>query len=175
MDIKTQIKLRRKILRCITKHESGCWIWNKRSRSKGYAQISFQLDGRTRYTSPHRLAYILFRNRMDLMTDKKMFVCHKCDNKDCVNPNHMFVGDWLENAMDDVLRNPKVSKGFMIKITELYRKKHGIHKSVIIRRLVNAPHQTTPQLTSIPTGQIIPGVCKKSPTKPHNASLPLAQ
>lgn len=81
---------------------------------------------------------------MDLMTDKKMFVCHKCDNKDCVNPNHMFVGDWLENAMDDVLRNPKVSKGFMIKITELYRKKHGIHKSVIIRRLVNAPRPIKP-------------------------------
>ncbi len=131
-----QIKLRRRIIKNINKEPNGCWIWKRRSRKQGYAQITYQVDGRTKHTSPHRLAYVLFRNRPDLLTDKKLLVCHKCDHKDCINPEHMFVGDWLENAMDDVLRNPKVSLAFMKKIELMYRERYGLGPNIRITKLL---------------------------------------
>ena len=135
MDIKTQIKLQRKILNSITKHDTGCWIWNKKTRHKGYAQIMYKLGGKTKYTSPHRLAYIVFRNRFDLIENRTQMVCHKCDRKDCVNPSHMFIGDWLDNAMDDVLRNPNVSREYMDKITKMYKERYGIRTQDMIFKI----------------------------------------
>ena len=58
-----------------------------------------------------------------------MFVCHRCDNKHCVNPEHMFVGTWLDNAFDDALRNDKTDRKHQDKILSLYRQEHGIRKS----------------------------------------------
>lgn len=141
MDNIQQVKLRRRILSNIQKHDSGCWLWLPKTRKHGYGQITYQRNGRTKHTSPHRLAYILFRNRFDLLDDKNLFVCHRCDNKDCVNPEHMFVGDWLENAMDDVLRNPNVSKQFMLRIVDLYRAKHGLRHRLSIKSLVSVDKQ----------------------------------
>lgn len=77
----------------------GCWVWTA-STINGYGQIGIQRDGRATNNLAHRVAYEL-ANDVDL-TDE--CVLHRCDNRPCCNPAHLFLGDRDDNAKDMVAK-----------------------------------------------------------------------
>jgi hypothetical protein len=96
-----------------TGDKSRCWEWQGAKTSSGYGNLSWQ----GKPAQAHRVAYFLTHGGIALQTNfrhegvakrYRRFVLHKCDNRPCCNPHHLFLGSMRANQLDAYAKGRKV-------------------------------------------------------------------
>lgn len=97
-------------------NENGCMIWMGVIGNCGYGQF-FLLNKKA--IRPHRLSYKYFKGEFN----ENLFICHTCDNKKCVAPDHLFVGTPKENMTDMINKKRDIkAKGSIHYLSKLKEK-----------------------------------------------------
>ena len=93
-------RIKQKIINNIEEDNNHCWLWQKGKTTTGYGRISY--GGSSHYA--HRVSYQVFKNHTlinsGVIKDDTICVLHKCKNRNCVNPDHLYLGTQADNARD---------------------------------------------------------------------------
>lgn len=77
-----------------------CWPWTGARTSKGYGTITVRLQNNQRYIAQtHRIVWEIV-NAQEI--PEGLFGCHRCNNRICNNPNHIYTATHSQNIQDAV-------------------------------------------------------------------------
>lgn len=123
----------------------GCWLWQGFIEPAGYGSFRYGTRKQGRTVRAHRLSYEIHVGPIP----PGMFVCHRCDNKRCVNPAHLFPGTRRENV-DDMLKKNRQASGERHGQTPLTER-----DVILIRKLASSlPHRVMAKRFGVSKGTI---------------------
>lgn len=141
-----------------------CWPYKPPSRTQGGYGASFYGPI---HTTAHRIAYVLSNGPFP----KRLNVVHRCDNRICCNPRHLFLGTALANSDDMIAKkrqkfpggpkgerngNSKLSDGDIYEIKSAYQRRGESQRSLAARFKVSKSQ----------IGNIVRGESRASPSVP---------
>lgn len=92
-----------KVLESKTRFWNGtpCQEWIGKKDRNGYGKLTRKWGGAKYDVFAHRFSFLCFVGTLE----NELCVLHRCDNKPCVNPLHLFKGTLIENTQDMVSKN----------------------------------------------------------------------
>ena len=119
-----------------------CWLWTGYKKADGYGVFT---DSPKHTTLAHRFSYVLQNGNIPT----NHVVRHKCDVRNCVNPDHLETGTQMENIHDMLARgrgplrtgiynsNAKLTENDLVLIPQL--KSQGMSSAAIAKQLNVSP------------------------------------
>lgn len=92
---------------------NGCWIWKGAPAKSGYGVMYHKGIGGCMLA--HRASYTLHKGSIP----DGLLVCHKCDVRTCVNPDHLFLGTHKDNTQDKIKKGRDWVRDHRLSIAKL--------------------------------------------------------
>lgn len=102
-DIEKYQKLRKPISARLANYkvsQDGCWEWQGAKNRFGYGSLIIKGPNGLRQIGAHKLAYMMVNGPVPAGQN----VLHTCDNRCCINPGHLYLGDQAQNMADMLAR-----------------------------------------------------------------------
>lgn len=110
----------------LSKHDvdpvTGCWNWTGSKDRDGYGRMISSTNGVRSFTFAHRASYEFYKGAIGELGSDTGCVLHTCDNPSCINPEHLYLGDQVQNGLDKKVRGRAVSKPLFGKDNPMYGK-----------------------------------------------------
>lgn len=104
----------------LKKQANGCIEWQGNINNQGYGVLR---GNDKKIIQAHRYAW----ERVNGKIPDGMCICHKCDNRKCVNIEHLFLGTWYDNNHDRSLKGRTANSNAKLtieQVKEIKRMKH---------------------------------------------------